>query len=105
MQLKTRWAENLYALTVAERAKLRQWAAAKLKMRVVITIYNSKVYDKDNAWGGCKPIVDAIKEQRFIYDDSPRFLESEVWQTQCRRQERRTVIEIGVVGDVFESLL
>ena len=31
--------------------------------------------DRDNFWGGLKPLVDCLKEQGIFIDDSPRWLE------------------------------
>ncbi len=65
------------------------------KRRVKITLYHSRFYDKDNAYGACKVIFDVLKEQGFIVDDAPQWLEASVEQQKCKRKESHTIIEVG----------
>jgi hypothetical protein len=67
---------------------------AKCKMRVTITIYNARQYDRDNAWGACKPILDAMKALGLIVDDRASYCELEVRQEKSTRKDKRTVIEV-----------
>ncbi len=72
------------------------------KMRVVVTIHNSRAYDKDNAYGACKVIFDAMKILGLIFDDRDQFLEAEVKQEKSTRAERHTVIEISKASTIPE---
>lgn len=66
-----------------------------VKMRVKVTLHHSRLYDEcDNMWGACKPIFDALKHWKLIYDDAPEYLEPTVEQQKCSRKESRTVIEL-----------
>jgi hypothetical protein len=74
------------------------------KMRVVVTIHNSRAYDKDNAYGACKVIFDAMKILGLIFDDREQFLDAEVLQEKSSRTERHTVIEISEAGCGCDSV-
>lgn len=66
----------------------------KVRMRVTVTIHNSRCYDRDNAWGACKPILDAMKAMGLIIDDASSYCELEVRQERSSRKEKHTVIEL-----------
>jgi hypothetical protein len=93
---------DLLSLWVLEirAAMLPPKKVPQCKMRVVVTIHNSRAYDKDNAYGACKVIFDAMKILGLIFDDRPQFLEAEVKQEKCSRRGTmeyygpHTVIEI-----------
>ncbi|MGC2234213.1 MAG: hypothetical protein WBA09_22120 [Candidatus Acidiferrum sp.] len=64
------------------------------KMRVTITLNHSRFYDKDNAYGACKILVDSMKNFGLIRDDSPEWLDLTVEQEKCPHKKRHTVIEL-----------
>ena len=64
---------------------------------MLITLHNARQYDRDNAFGAVKVIVDAAKAAGLIYDDRPAYLDLEVQQQKCKRADKRTVIEMEVV--------
>ena len=68
--------------------------ALQRRMRVTITLYNARQYDRDNAWGACKPILDAMKALGLIVDDRAQWCELEVRQERSTRKDKRTVIEV-----------
>ena len=68
------------------------------KMRVVVTIHNSRMYDVDNAWAAVKVIFDAMKVLGLIFDDREQFLEAEVRQVKTTRTNAHTTIEISEAG-------
>jgi hypothetical protein len=69
------------------------------KMNLNIISYRKSFLDKDNFWGGLKPLVDAIKELRLIYDDSKEFLKWDAEQRiEKKRKNQRTEIIISRVG-------
>lgn len=53
----------------------------KVKAKVSITRNGKKLLDKDNLYGGCKPLIDAIKELHLIVDDKTQWLDLQVEQT------------------------
>jgi Holliday junction resolvase RusA-like endonuclease len=67
---------------------------AKGKMRVTITLYNARQYDRDNCWGSVKPILDAMVALGLLVDDRAEFCELEVRQEKSSRKDKRTVIEV-----------
>jgi hypothetical protein len=68
---------------------------AQGKMRVLITLHNSRQYDKDNAYGACKAIFDALKRLGAIVDDRDEWMDGAVRQEKSTRKDKHTVIEIG----------
>ena len=75
------------------------------KRRVKITLHHARLYDKDNAYGACKVIFDALKAQGFIVDDAAQWLEAEVVQKKCPHKKRHTVLEIEPVCKEVASAL
>jgi Holliday junction resolvase RusA-like endonuclease len=81
----------------------KQWALAikmlapKLepatgKRRVVIERRSTRELDKDNAYGGAKVVVDALKKLGLILDDNSANLDLEVVQSKCGASERASTI-------------
>jgi Holliday junction resolvase RusA-like endonuclease len=77
----------------AKRAKLKDgmaWILATSgqprpdygrKYHAVITVYQkTRRFDKDNLYGACKPVIDALKESGYIYRDSPDWLDLDIRQ-------------------------
>jgi len=65
------------------------------KSCLIITSYRKSFLDKDNFIGGLKLLVDAIKELRLIYDDSPEYLTLKAEQRiEKKRKNQRTEISI-----------
>jgi hypothetical protein len=50
------------------------------KARVTIVRYGMKKLDRDNLYGSCKPILDALRAHRVIVDDDDEHLELLVQQ-------------------------
>jgi Holliday junction resolvase RusA-like endonuclease len=65
-----------------------------VKMRVKVTLYHARLYDKDNAYGAAKVIFDSLKHHRLIVDDSLEYLEAVVEQQQVPKKQRSTVIDL-----------
>ncbi len=61
---------------------------------MTITLYHSRLFDKDNSYGACKVIFDALKTNRLIVDDSPEWLEATVKQEKCKHKDRHTIIRV-----------
>jgi hypothetical protein len=65
-----------------------------VKMRCLVTLCHARPYDSDNAYGACKPLVDALKHWKLIYDDNGDYLDLTVWQSKCPHKKRHTIIEL-----------
>ena len=70
------------------------WQELSVKAKVKITLMHSRLYDKDNAYGACKVLVDAMKKQRLIVDDTAEWLDLEVQQGKEPHKSRYTIVEI-----------
>lgn len=66
------------------------------KSRVRIIREGLKLLDEDNLKGGTKPVIDGLRDQRLIIDDSPEHMVLEVVQVRISKpQYPRTRIEIA----------
>ena len=62
----------------------------KHKFKLQIISYRKKLLDKDNLYGGCKGLIDALISEGFIFDDSPEYIDLTVEQHIAK--EYQTVI-------------
>ena len=62
-----------------------------------VTLHHSRMYDKDNAYGAVKPLIDALRHWKLVYNDTKEWLELKVEQAKCPHKNRHTTIEIGPV--------
>lgn len=92
-KLNKYWRHQVWERLVLE---LRPWIHREpgCKMRVTITRIATRTLDKDNLYAGVKPLVDALKHNRLIDDDSPEHVELEVLQEIARGKPERTVITL-----------
>ena len=95
---KTHWAaksktQKEYALLIRNQMRLRKFE--KLEDGEFRTLYilslRKRLLDEDNLVGGCKHLIDALVEEAFIFDDSPKFVKLKIKQ-QKTTQEEITVI-------------
>lgn len=68
-------------------------AAERARIRVQVTVYHTKKYDRDNLWGSQKPVLDALRNIGFIKDDSDDWIELLMPQ-QVIGKERKTVVTL-----------
>lgn len=93
------WERTIAALLGRTQLKdLRQLAGTGVRMRVRVTIYNPRRYDKDNAYGAAKVVFDAVKALGCIQDDREEMADLIVDQQPTRGKDKRTQIEIGEIA-------
>ena len=63
------------------------------KRRLLIIAYRPRRFDLDNAYGGCKVLIDAMRDVGLIRNDSPKWLELRVEQV-VEPKRCRTEIEV-----------
>jgi hypothetical protein len=96
--LRLNW-RNQYALrrkwNLLVRSQLNgNYLKGTAKVRATITFHHARFYDRDNAYGAAKLVVDALKDWRLIYDDSKKFLDLNVEQEQHPHKRRFTTVEL-----------
>ena len=64
------------------------------KASVTVTRYGGKKLDADNLAGGCKDLIDGLRDNGFIVNDDPDHLSVKFSQYPGVRRGKRTVIEI-----------
>ncbi|MCI0659022.1 MAG: hypothetical protein L0170_18365 [Acidobacteria bacterium] len=97
-RLRQTWEwEVAAALSAVERALLKA-EAEKHCIRVKITIVRRSELDYDNLVGGCKPVVDALKNVGFLKDDSPRWARVEYYQA-AKNTTPHTLFSIAPVEE------
>lgn len=96
--LRMHWAKRRRMAKGAALAIRMQTLAAPVaseKRRVRIERHGKKTLDEDNAYGGCKLVIDCLKDLDLLVDDSPRWLELEVTQSRCAKGEApQTIITL-----------
>lgn len=70
----------------------RGMARATGKRRLTIERRGVRMLDKDNAYGGCKIVIDNIKRLGLIVDDNPANLDLEVRQAKLEKGERPNTV-------------
>lgn len=79
--LKQTWERELAVNSQGlQRAYLYACHSRQAKMHVRFDIGRKRLLDQDNAIAGLKPVLDAMRAVKFIYQDSPRYLELDVAQ-------------------------
>lgn len=96
-KLSKAWAWVVVTMPFAERQRLLEAAKEKSRVKMLITLHNARQYDRDNAFGACKVIVDAAKNAGLIYDDRSEFLDLDVQQVKSTRKAKKTVIEMEIL--------
>jgi Holliday junction resolvase RusA-like endonuclease len=81
-KMRSRLAWDLrFALLAIEYPVPRDLAEVRpSKMRVKIRAYRKRRLDPDNAYGGVKVILDAMRDVGILRNDSPKWLDLEVEQ-------------------------
>tara|TARA_R110000824_G_scaffold176451_2_gene355433 strand:+ start:6351 stop:6707 length:357 start_codon:yes stop_codon:yes gene_type:complete len=84
-----RKSKGIWALFVRNQMKLCKVEKSKEGERFKLTIisYRKRLLDKDNLYGGIKGLLDACIDEELIYDDSPKYLDLEVDQYTCKKEE------------------
>lgn len=96
---KTWTVQLLHALGVNKHWEHRLTTPARRRVR--ITRYARRSLDADNLAAGCKQLVDALRDVRLIWDDSPAFADLEFVQAACAPGEKpHTTVDVFSVGDV-----
>ena len=86
-------AELFMLPTFTEARKLR---FAKAARKVTIAVHSPyREMDPDNLQASRKPILDALKYNGFLYDDSREWCESTITQHKSSKKDMRTEIEIS----------
>ena len=100
-KLKGRW-----ALSNWKKAYLRQMRGYDVvyglkkpkKALLYVCRYAKKALDYDNLVGGCKPLIDAIKELGMIVDDNEKWVKVTYTQTPADNEREFTKVKIKYVG-------
>jgi len=80
------------------------WPKPTGPTKATITLYHSRPYDEaDNLKGACKPLIDALKHWKLIYDDTPEYLEADIRQAKCPHKQRHTIVELEPVQIICKS--
>ena len=79
-----------YELLIRNKMRLGKVPLAEeKKYKMVITSSRKRLLDLSNLYGGIKQLEDALCNEKFIWDDAPKYLDLEVIQVLG---EPRTII-------------
>lgn len=80
-RVKSAWKRTIWALIQRQdRSWLMSMCEAHKVMHVEICLSHKKLYDTDNAYTSVKPVLDALRELKFLYEDAPAYLHLKVTQ-------------------------
>lgn len=68
------------------------------RRKLVIERHGKKAMDLDNLAAGCKALIDCVKEQRLIQDDSPAHCDLEFRQVVRKKDGPHTVLYLSEVA-------
>lgn len=92
-RLRDEWQRAIYYSThIGVRPWLEAMASLGKRMEVKVTIQHKRLYDEDNAWAGCKPLLDALVRLKLLADDDNEHLELSVDQEQINAKSTRIEI-------------
>jgi len=94
-KLKAKWARLVW---VALRSKYLGPMHPFPRARVTITRTSPRMLDADNATGGCKPIIDCLRQLSLIVDDSPEHIELIVRQEKGKAATRIQIEPLTIGG-------
>lgn len=93
-ELRNAWERTLHGLTQGlQKAVLCAWHSDGRKLAVDIEIRHKRMYDVDNAYASCKPILDSLQRLKFISGDAPHQINLRV--TQKKSVDLETEIRIS----------
>jgi hypothetical protein len=97
--IKRQWQKAL-------RGTIFHLGAAKGRRRVEIVRYAANpahLMDKDNAYAGCKPLLDCLTAAGIIIDDGPEYIELSVRQEIGEARVEITVTSLGDSGELADD--
>ncbi len=66
-----------------------------VRMRLTLTLFRCRRFDPDNAHGGAKILIDAMRDLVLIKNDSPKWLELRIEQViEKDKAKERTEVEL-----------
>ncbi len=76
----------------------------KVRYRVWVWVSRVRLLDKDNFYGGLKPLLDALKLNRLFWDDSPKWIDLVAEQRKVgNKTEQKVVIKISRTEDLVDA--
>ncbi len=81
-----------YQLLIRNQIRLSGYKPAETKYKLSINCYVPRLMDIDNLWGGLKQFIDALTTEKFIYDDSNKWLEIKQIK-QFKNKEPKILVE------------
>ncbi len=85
-----RWKHNIMAATGQASGPRR-----KVKAWVRFDVFRRKLQDWDNQRASLKPVIDALTQTGWIWDDNHTWFSGENYEWLCEKGEERTTIEIA----------
>ena len=96
-RLRDSWGWSLAAAASPnERSFLKGIPATGKRVRVVICVHHRQLFDRDNLWAACKPVLDALVGLRWLSDDSEECIDLQI--TQIKAELPKTTIRMELMG-------
>lgn len=95
------WAGNNWRLKFLRQMhnfELVGFNKERKKVLIKITRYGCRTLDQGNFIGGCKQLLDSMKDKKLIVDDSPEWIEVTYKQIKVEhRKDERTKVELETI--------
>jgi hypothetical protein len=96
---KKKRSKQEFALFIRNQMRLRRIPPCDCATyKVSILSLRKKQLDYDNLVGGCKQLIDALIDEKFIYDDSPDYLEIKFSQTIVKTDYQTIITRCRLKG-------
>lgn len=95
--------KNLYRILIRNKMKLNKINSIDDYAKIQIEVYNKRLMDIDNVWGGLKPFIDALRHEKYIHDDSPKYLDIEVKQIKSKNYKIITRRKYAVQSAIHKT--
>jgi len=84
---RKKWATALNIVPTMERVEVKAYTT--------IISYRTRLLDKENLYGGSKPIRDMLEKKGWLWNDSPNWGDLTVWQMRVKKGEpEKTYIKV-----------
>ena len=78
-RLKKSYAAHIQGMLLDQKYEIEP-VKKPCRRQVQIISYRKRTFDKDNHYGGLKPLLDALKDIGLIWDDHEKWIDLETWQ-------------------------
>ena len=89
---RSRWKKSIDSFLIAYGEDIIE-LNPKIDLRITRYYgYRKRAFDKDNLYGACKPLIDAVRGHKIVPDDTPNHIN--LYVEQEKSPDKSTFVEI-----------